>query len=133
MAAPPRGLERWTVALVACALAAAIAVPIAARVGLPSALEAAIAWALPAPWLAARLSASLRGAFARRRLASLGWLLLALVALAQVGRLSAFMADATRTWGSAAPGPLAAGHQCMSAYVHAADLARRGEANLYDE
>jgi hypothetical protein len=60
------------------------------------------------------------------------WSLLVLVALAQIGRLGAFMADERNTFGSAFPVPQLTEHMCMSAYVHAAALARRGEANVYD-
>jgi hypothetical protein len=56
-----------------------------------------------------------------------------LVALLQIGRLSAFMADSSQVWGSAVPDPLAVRHQCLSAYLHAADLSRRDDVvNLYD-
>jgi len=55
-----------------------------------------------------------------------------LVAVLQVGRLSAFMADSSRAWGSAVPDPVAANHQCLSAYLHAADLSRRGVTNNYE-
>jgi len=48
-------------------------------------------------------------------------------------RLSAFMVDSSRLWGSTVPDPAAASHQCLAAYVHAADLCRRGESNVYDE
>src|SRR2546426_1115756 len=78
------------------------------------------------PWIAWTLPASLDGAFGRRRLVSLLWVVLAIAAVVQMGRLSAFMADSTRTWGATVPDPLSTNHQCMSAYVYAADLSARG-------
>jgi alpha-1,2-mannosyltransferase len=70
--------------------------------------------------------------FFRRILVSL-WILLSLLALIQIGRLSVFMFDPSRTWGSTVPDQQAANHMCMAAYVQAADLARRGEKNIYDQ
>jgi hypothetical protein len=67
----------------------------------------------------------------RRPVVATLWVLLALVALAQIGRLTAFMIDDSNTWGSAFPDPKATRHQCLAAYVHAADLSRRGEKNVY--
>ncbi|HYJ33572.1 MAG TPA: glycosyltransferase family 87 protein [Candidatus Binatia bacterium] len=125
-------LEQWTVAFFGSALAAAVIVPIAARASVPLAVAALIACFAALPWGARRLPGSLRGAIRRRPLVAAAWLLLALVAIAQMGRLSAFMADSSRLWGSTIPDPLVSNHQCLSAYVHAADLARRGEENIYD-
>jgi hypothetical protein len=59
------------------------------------------------------------------------WALLATVGVLQIGRLSAVMADASQEWGAVVPDPLATHHQCMSAYVYAADLSARGARNLY--
>ena len=46
------------------------------------------------------------------------------VGVVQTGRLSIFMVDPTQAWGSAFP-PVkeGVGHMCLSAYVHAAELA----------
>jgi hypothetical protein len=63
---------------------------------------------------------------------SLLWVLLATLGVLQIGRLSAFMADASREWGATVPDPSATHHMCLSAYVYAADLSRRGVDNLYD-
>jgi alpha-1,2-mannosyltransferase len=68
-----------------------------------------------------------------RRILIAFWILLSLLATIQIGRLSVFMLDPSRTWGSTVPDPQAANHMCMSAYVQAADLARRGEKNIYDQ
>jgi hypothetical protein len=133
MAGGSLGIERWAVASAFAALAAAIVAPVAARAGVPLAVALALACLAAVPFAARRLPESFDGGFARHRALSCGWLLLVLIAFAQLARLSAFMFDPANTWGSAVPDPEATGHQCMSAYVHAADLARRGEPNLYDE
>jgi hypothetical protein len=125
-------MERWTVAGFASATAAAIATPVAARTNTWVGVGVTLACAASLPWIARALPASLDGAFGRRRVASLLWVLLATVGVLQMGRLSAFMADASREWGATVPDPLATHHQCMSAYVYAADLSARGARNLYD-
>jgi hypothetical protein len=85
-------------------------------------------------WLVWRwVPEAVSGARRRRPVVAALWVLAALLSLAQVGRLSAFMADPDRVWGSVVPDPQVAGHACLSAYVVAADLSRRGTLNLYDE
>ena len=127
------GLERASVACVAGLFAAAVLVPIAARAGGRAAAAAGAACALGAVWLAPRLPEALRGVWTRRRGLGAAWLLVSLLAAAELARRSEFMADWTREWGSVIPERATAQHQCMSAYVQAGDLARRGEPNLYDE
>ncbi|MGZ3428095.1 MAG: hypothetical protein ACXVCV_15675, partial [Polyangia bacterium] len=80
-----------------------------------------------------RLPASLDGVARRRPLRTGLWVLLALLSLAQLGRLGAFMADPQRTWGSTIPDPNVTDHMCMTAYVYAAELSRARDPNLYDE
>lgn len=84
--------------------------------------------------VARRLPSSLDGGLGRRPLAAGLAGLLMVVALIQVARLSCFMADPSLRWGSAYP-PVEFGvrHMCLSAYVYAADLSRRGAANVYSE
>jgi alpha-1,2-mannosyltransferase len=127
------GLERWIVSFVTFVILAAILAPALAGINYWIALAAALACLSLISWFAHRLPVALRGGFKRRKLLSVVWFLLALIALLQFSRLSAFMADPTRTWGSTVPDPMAIGHQCMSAYVQAADLVRRDEKNIYDE
>ncbi len=56
------------------------------------------------------------------------WLLLALVATLQIARVSVFMVDPAARWASAfPPSEEAARHTCLSAYVYAAELHRRGD------
>jgi len=126
------GVERWTVAGFAAATMAAIAGPVALRVHGVVFAAVTLAALAAVPGMAAILPAALDGAWRRRRAVSLLWVLLATVGVLQVGRLSAFMADASREWGAVVPDPLSTHHQCMSAYVYAADLSARGVANLYD-
>jgi len=126
------GWERWLVATVGGALVACVVLPAVARGGGDVVAYAAAAVAALVPWFARVLPRSLAGAARRRPVVASLWGLLALIALLQVGRLSAFMADPARTWGSTFPDPVATSHVCAAAYVHAAELARSGEANVYD-
>jgi hypothetical protein len=124
-------LEQRIVAFVLAALAAAVVVPPALHFGLVvggAVFAAALALQLP---LAHLVPASVGGARKRRPLLGAAWLLVAVIGLVQTARLSAFMTDVTRVWGSMIPDPVASNHQCLGAYVHAADLARRHEPNLY--
>jgi hypothetical protein len=83
--------------------------------------------------LRTRFPGSLDGSARRHPVRAGLWCLLALVALLQLGRLSAFMADRENTFGSAFPDPNLTSHICMSAYVQAAALARDGDPNIYAE
>ncbi len=106
-------LIAYTHAPVTSAAAAAVAGWIAAR-GLPL-------LAARAPVPRGRLTGALLG-------------VLAVLAVVQVGRMSVFMADPTQRWGALAPNlEFAARHSCLSSYVHGAELARRGDANIYDD
>lgn len=88
----------------------------------------------PVAAVARALPPELDGGFRRRPLAAGLAGVLALLAVLQVARLSCFMADPFLRWGSAYP-PVEFGvrHMCMSAYIHAADLTRRGVTNVYAE
>lgn len=81
----------------------------------------------------ARIPASIDGAARRHPVRAGLWALAALVALFQLGRLGAFMANPENTFGSAFPDPAVVDHMCMSAYVQAGALARDGDANVYEE
>ncbi len=59
------------------------------------------------------------------------WGGLAVLAVAQMARLSTFMADPEADFWITTGDPFWAKHQCMSAYVYAADLHRQGEENVY--
>lgn len=125
-------IEQWTVAFFTSALVAAIVVPVATHAATWLGLLTLVACFSPFPWIARRIPNSLRGALRRRPVVAVAWLLVASLGVLQMGRLSAFMADSSRLWGSTVPDPAASKHQCLSAYVHAADLVRRGEKNIYD-
>lgn len=125
--------EQWVIAFGICAMAAAILVPVAAHINSWIGVLTAIFCFALLRGLGQRMPVIVRGAQQRRPVLSLAWLVLVLLAVAQMTRLSAFMVDSSRLWGSAVPNPSAANHQCMAAYVYAADLCRRGERNIYDE
>jgi hypothetical protein len=60
------------------------------------------------------------------------WLVVALVGVAQVGRLSTFMTDADFDWFLSTRHPFLAKHECANAYFYPAELNLRGESNVYD-
>jgi glycosyl transferase family 87 len=128
-----RGIERWIVAIVGMAIIAAILAPPLLSISKYAAMGIAIVCVLLIPTIASKIPKTLHGGLKRHPVLSIVWLLIGVLAVLQMGRLSAFMSDPSRTWGSTVPDPEAIGHQCMSAYVQAADLARRGEPNLYAE
>lgn len=136
-------LERTTLAVV---LGLGLAVPLLAATAAVARVEPSsggAAWAvglavavaaLVAAWRTRRrFPTSLDGSARRHPVRAGLWMLLALVALLQLGRLSAFMANPANTFGSAFPDPAISGHMCMSAYVQAGALARDGDRNVYDE
>jgi alpha-1,2-mannosyltransferase len=127
------GLERGAVRLFGVAACLAVVLPNLPRLGVVAGAMA-LALALGAAWLIWRwVPASLAGAARRRPVLAGLWALAAVLSLFQIGRLSAFMGDPDRRWGSTVPDPEAADHACLSAYVVAADLSRKGTSNLYDE
>src|SRR5262245_49910210 len=81
--------------------------PIAGAVAL---LLAILAGRLVWRWVPEAVS----GARRRRPIVAALWVLTALIAFAQVSRLSLFMADPEQTSGSAVPDPAIAGHACLS-------------------
>jgi hypothetical protein len=85
-------------------------------------------------WLASRLPATLDGIRRKQLLMSVAWLLIALVALVQTARLSAFMLDPSEHQHSIFPDdPWLVAHCCLTAYTESARLAAEGESNVYDE
>ena len=84
--------------------------------------------------LASRLPAALDGLLRERRLLSAAWFLVALIALIQTARLSAFMVDPTAHRHSIFPGdPWLVRHCCLTAYTESARLVFEGERNVYSE
>ncbi|HMB54895.1 MAG TPA: glycosyltransferase family 87 protein [Thermoanaerobaculia bacterium] len=128
--------RRWAPAVAAlagttAALAVAFAVPGSGLGALALPLVgAAVTWG--AGRLGERLPASVDGLPARRRVAAVVWVLFALVAVVQVGRLSAHLVDKETGFVLTTTNPFWHGHECLPAYVHGAEMAARGEENLYD-
>lgn len=122
---PLAGVTGSAAALIACASVGAWAP------GALSLLITALAVAGFAHQFYQRLPASI-DAFARTRpgLATL-WLVSALVALVQLARLSTWISDPDADWFLTTTHPFWAKHECLSAYVHGAELALRGEFNVY--
>lgn len=125
------------------------ATPVAAGAGAAAALiVAAIApgsWAaalaLPAVGAAVTAGARRLGARlpdevdrvpSRRRVLAALWALAALVSVVQVGRLAAYSTDRGLDFTVMTRHPFWYGHECLPAYLHGAELAGRGEPNLYD-
>ncbi len=148
------GVERVVVASV---LVAAVSTPLAmscvaiavpSRRGAPLVLAVAgvvLLWVCLAGWravrgrgtgpltrLAGRLPVTLDGSLTRRRQRAALWAVATLLAFCQIIRFSAFMADPRLTLGSAFPPMVeAVRHMCLGTYVHAADLSRRDDPNVY--
>ncbi len=125
--------EQWAAAFAISAVAAAITTPVVVSVNVWAGASTAVLCFAPIRWIAERMPEMLSGARQRRPVLSVAWFVLVLIAVVQMTRLSAFMVDSSRLWGSTIPDPAVANHQCLAAYVHAADLCRRGESNVYDE
>jgi hypothetical protein len=113
---------------VACAavLAPEAVVPALVSVPVAAALSAGGAW------LARRLPQSIDGMLAGRPLLAAAWVLMALVAVLQVGRLATYMTDGDSDWFLSTRHPFYAKHECFDAYLYGAELDRRGEPNIYD-
>jgi hypothetical protein len=128
----PGSLEQTVVRLFGVLVCLAVVLPALPRLGVVAG-GVALLLAAGTAWLVWRwVPEAVSGARRRRPVVAVLWVLAALFALLQLGRLSAFMAEPERTWGSVVPDKEVAGHACLSAYVVAADLSRRGTANLYD-
>jgi alpha-1,2-mannosyltransferase len=125
--------EQWMAAFAISAVAAAITTPVVVSLNVWAGASTAVLCFVPMRWIAPRMTEMLSGARQRRPVLSVAWLVLVLLAVVQMTRLSGFMVDSSRLWGSTTPDPATANHQCLAAYVHAADLCRRGESNVYDE
>jgi hypothetical protein len=106
-------------------------------VGVPAAAAipaVVLAWGFGAFWLAARLPATIDGISRERPPLAIAWLLIALLALVQTARLSAFMLDPTAPQHSVFPNdPWLVRHCCLTAYTESARLASEGEPNIYLE
>lgn len=105
----------------------------------PTALVPALAVPIMAPLCAAgagllawRLPASLDVVHILRQGRALLWLAVAVLALVQVARLATWAADPRHELVLATEHPFWAGHECLPAYLYAAELTERGETNPWD-
>lgn len=80
--------------------------------------------------VAERLPADLDGVSRRRPVAAALWVVLALAAIGQGGRIATFMTDDTFAAGPTIPDYFAH-HMCLPAYLQAAELNDAGEENIY--
>jgi hypothetical protein len=111
----PGGVEQTVVRLFGLLVCLAVVVPAQPRLGLVAGVVALLLAAGTA-WLVWRwVPEAISGARQRRPVVAGLWALAALLALAQIGRLSAFMTEPDRVWGSVVPDPLVASHACLSA------------------
>lgn len=100
------GLEQGAVRLFGVLVCLAVVLPTLPRLG-GVAGGIALVLAAGAAWLVWRwVPTSISGARQRRPVVAALWALGALLALLQVGRLSAFMDDPDRIWGSVVPDPV---------------------------
>ena len=86
----------------------------------------------PLPAIARRFPPDMDGSFRRRPVVACLAGALVIIGVLQTARQSCFMADPTLRWASAYP-PQEFGfrHMCISSYVYAGELARRGVPNVY--
>lgn len=131
------GLERFTAAFVVGASAGIAGYVGLQGVGIPAVAAVpavAISGVLGTFWLASRLPAALDGIRREKLPLAIAWLLIALLALVQTARLSAFMLDPSAHQHSMMPGDSwLVGHCCLTAYTESARLAAEGEPNVYSE
>lgn len=126
-------LERTGLSVAVAAVLGLIAWPgLAATTG-AAGIPLAVAIGALGGWLThRRLPGSLAGASRRRPVVALLIALVASGVVVQTARLGAYMEDASRAWFLTTDHPLWAKHECMTAYIYAADLDRQGEPNVYD-
>lgn len=118
-------------ARVGAAAAVGVGAVLALQTGAP---WTALAAAAAAGWVATRGLATLTaGAAVPRGRAAVFWGILAVAGALQVGRMSVYLGDPTATWGAFAPSEFMRRHSCLSSYANGAALARRGDANIYDD
>lgn len=84
-----------------------------------------------ARWLGERFPAAQDGAFSARPVVAVVWMLLALGSVVQTGRLAASITDREIGFYLTTDHPFWYKHECIGAYLHGAELAARGETNIY--
>jgi hypothetical protein len=127
----------WGTMIAAAAIAAAISsvaspVPGAGFAFVPTLLCTGIgaSWLLRA--LCPRLPDALDGALARRPVLACAWAVLMALCIGETARVSAFMTNPEMPSPSDSMLRRVTDHFCVAGYFHAADLNRRGYANIYD-
>jgi hypothetical protein len=70
--------------------------------------------------------------FRSRRWIKVAWGLAAIVTIVQFGRLANHVTDPSQPFVLSTSDPFWAEHECLPAYVHAGELAARGEENVWD-
>ena len=95
-------------------------------------VPAVVVSVLVAAYMEARLPASMdeRVPIPSKRALALG--ALAVLAVLQTARLGTYITNPESDWFLSTRHPFYAKHECMNAYVYAAELDRRGEPNVYD-
>ena len=79
-----------------------------------------------------RLPSSIDRLLEKRALLRLVWWAFAALALTQAGRLATWVSDPSADWFVSTRHPFFEQHECANAYVYGAELALRGEPNVYD-
>lgn len=125
------GPERFTVAFFVCACAGMVAYAGLRGVGVATVAAVAtvvVFGALGTFWLSTRLPSTLDGIRRKQIPLCIAWFLIAIVALAQTARLTAFMVDPAAHQHSLLPDdPWLVQHCCLTAYTEGARLAAAGE------
>jgi hypothetical protein len=83
-------------------------------------------------WLGRRLPEDIDTVLERRKIIALIWAVVALIAVIQTARLSAFVADREIDFVVGTTNPFWFKHECLPAYLYAAELSERGVENVYD-
>lgn len=134
---PLPGPERLTIAIVIGACAALAGYVGLRGAGLPASAAVptvVLLGVIGVFWLSSRLPVGLDGIMRKQVPLSVAWLLVALIALVQTARLSAFMLDPAAHQHSMLPDdPWLVRHCCLTAYTESARLAMDGEPNVYKE
>jgi hypothetical protein len=129
-------LERWSVAALIVMLAAPLAAVAGVAFGVPLRVGLLVALVLALSscgWIARRLPREWDGMRLTHRVWSTLFLLVALAAVARTAGVAWFMADANHPQSAAYRfDPFYTAHSCYSGYWRAAELARAGNANVYD-
>jgi len=95
-------------------------------------LPVAVAATGLARWIGGRLPGSVDTATRFRPVVAAAWALVVVVAVVQVGRLATSMTDRRHGFVLTTEHPFWYMHECFGAYLYGAELAMRGEPNIYD-